>query len=933
MNKQQKANLFTFFRYLGLSGFFSSLVACGGGGGGLGGGSQATDPTVAEKPIAYVKRPVPMNNGNPSTGDVTDPEAFHPGAHLIVKSSASLGAQETDITNDLIGDTGDVRDPAFSDDGTMLAFALHKEDDNVDPLETWDIYIYDLTKPIGPNNPYPLIQDPNTASFGDEIEPQFMPNKRILFSSTRAEKTRGIELDEAQNTAGKSFSPTIEEVNSNKHAFNLFSADLLGQDIRQLTYNMSDDLYPSMIRYIPGLEGRILFTRWEHSPGRNQMSLYTVKPDGTDLQYLYGAHSHDTGTNNSTIQFVQPRETADGNVVIMGMPYTGTYDGGAPILIDVNQYTDNTVPVNAASGLTGPAQTMVSKNNVVTNAGFSPSGRFGSFVPLLDGTNRALVSYSLCYADILDTANNTTQTLPCSDSRVDLSNTTTTSESPPRYGIFIYNMNDDTVLPITPPVADTYYTDVALVQDKPAVPYIPYQVDESTTADQTGILEIRSIYDLDGKFDQSLLQFPATALSNFNTYVSNNCGTDQFACDKLKLQYIANPVNATGDSATQPGLVLRKPQFLRLVKGVYLPDQTAHDFKNSAYGVNRSQLMRQIIGYTPIEPDGSVRVKVPANVPLSFSFVDRNGRRVGTQRHGFWLTVRPGETLSCNGCHDANSNAPHGRTAAQFPSINPGAATTGMNFPGTKPPGTFLINAGDTMADVHSTFGAFRADGSAAIDPMVDILFDDVWTDPAQRTVQSVDTSYSYTYTSLTTTSPANITCSPWKYTCRVTVNYTTNIQPLWSVTRIAADGVTDVTCINCHNTTNQANAGYLDLSTTAVSRNGDWLGGYSQLLQSHDEIDAMGNPVTIPGPPDPITGLPTTITLRTTPTMSAVSAANSAKFFAKFTTPFPGPTQPHCTDNGMGTCVGWLSESELKLLSEWLDIGAQYYNNPFLAP
>ena len=27
------------------------------------------------------------------------------------------------------------------------------------------------------------------------------------------------------------------------------------------------------------------------------------------------------------------------------------------------------------------------------------------------------------------------------------------------------------------------------------------------------------------------------------------------------------------------------------------------------------------------------------------------------------------------------------------------------------------------------------------------------------------------------------------------------------------------------------------------------------------------------------------------------------------------------------------LSEAELRLLSEWLDIGAQYYNNPFDVP
>ena len=27
---------------------------------------------------------------------------------------------------------------------------------------------------------------------------------------------------------------------------------------------------------------------------------------------------------------------------------------------------------------------------------------------------------------------------------------------------------------------------------------------------------------------------------------------------------------------------------------------------------------------------------------------------------------------------------------------------------------------------------------------------------------------------------------------------------------------------------------------------------------------------------------------------------------------------------------VGWLSEPELHLISEWLDLGGQYFNNPF---
>ena len=49
------------------------------------------------------------------------------------------------------------------------------------------------------------------------------------------------------------------------------------------------------------------------------------------------------------------------------------------------------------------------------------------------------------------------------------------------------------------------------------------------------------------------------------------------------------------------------------------------------------------------------------------------------------------------------------------------------------------------------------------------------------------------------------------------------------------------------------------------------------------------------------------------------VGANASGAFFSRF-------------DAG-GTHQGWLSAAELRLLSEWLDIGAQYYNNPFDVP
>ena len=94
--------------------------------------------------------------------------------------------------------------------------------------------------------------------------------------------------------------------------------------------------------------------------------------------------------------------------------------------------------------------------------------------------------------------------------------------------------------------------------------------------------------------------------------------------------------------------------------------------------------MREIIGYAPIEPDGSVKMKVPANIAFGVEVLDANGRRI-SQRHQNWMTLKAGEVIECNGCHTRQSELPHGRPDAEAPSANPGAPSDGSPFPNTEP--------------------------------------------------------------------------------------------------------------------------------------------------------------------------------------------------------------------------------------------------------
>ena len=65
---------------------------------------------------------------------------------------------------------------------------------------------------------------------------------------------------------------------------------------------------------------------------------------------------------------------------------------------------------------------------------------------------------------------------------------------------------------------------------------------------------------------------------------------------------------------------------------------------------------KSILGQSPIQPDGSVFVRVPARKPIYFQLLDAQGRLVQTMRS--WTTLQPGENASCVGCHEHKNSAP-----------------------------------------------------------------------------------------------------------------------------------------------------------------------------------------------------------------------------------------------------------------------------------
>jgi len=156
----------------------------------------------------------------------------------------------------------------------------------------------------------------------------------------------------------------------------------------------------------------------------------------------------------------------------------------------------------------------------------------------------------------------------------------------------------------------------------------------------------------------------------------------------------------------------------------------------------------------------------------------------------------------------------------------------------------------------------------------------------------------------------------------------------------VATDPTPDRTCSLCHNQLDAASAfqvpaGQLDLTSGPSTVDPTVVTSYEELLFAHNEqalnMGALQDLlVPVPGPPDPVTGLPTTVMVPVSlaPPMIAGSAGDSvAKFFSMFDGSDKN-TDPTYTNH-----TGFLTPAELRLITEWLDIGAQYYNDPFVAP
>ncbi|BFM05895.1 hypothetical protein [Halioxenophilus aromaticivorans] len=884
------------------------LINCGGGNGDDGDQSNNSsvgddaDAVIADIPIAYIRRSLPLDEetGTLIANDALNPRQFIAGAQLFIRDRADANAAEINLSARVFGDDAqyDVKDLATNNDGSKLLFAMRApelEDADEDEQPTWNIWQYDLTT----DELNRIISDDITAEDGQDVSPAYLPDGRIVFSSNRQVRSKAILLDD-----GKPQYAALTD-DRQEDGFVLHVMDEFGTNLQQITFNQSHDLQPTVLP-----NGLIVFNRWNRKGGNNRLSLFTTRPDGQDTQELYGYNSQNTGNDDSAAIFFDPRILADGRVLTILRPRESNNWGGDLMAIDYDNYSDIGqdiyLPISEEPGVAAatPGQESIAFADVIVDndpTTIALNGYFSAATELYDDTPRLLVARTDCR--LQDPASG--DILGCVASNLAIEGIT---EADPLYGLWIYNLQNLTLQPLFAPTPGYMYTDVVSFGVRPENTFLAdrqggVELNQDLVNEGAAVLHIRNVYEVAGE-------------------------------SEIDVTALADPALFSADE--------RPARFIKIEKPVSQPSQEVLDFSNAAFGY--TNVMREIMGYAPVEPDGSVKTLIPTDVALTLSLTNAAGQRVsGTT--SVWFSARPGQTIES---HDLNVGLR--RLDETQASTNPGAPMDGYNFPNTEP--LLIARTGETMAETWARINGIRR-------LSVDLIYQDEWTNP---TVRAKDPSFAYQYANLQTPAPVSDVCqSQWRSECRVTINYPDHIQPIWDLNRQELDDVGNVivdnTCTLCHNTQNenggaQVPAGQLELTQSPLDTNNRYrsfldVGAGDVELELNEDgvlvprlellLDGNGNPI-------PVRDGDGNVIYQTDADGNILLDANGNPVPEYQTTSVgnPGPLTPGAAVASPeffdrfaegGSHAGRLSQDELKLIAEWLDLGAQYYNNPFAAP
>ena len=453
-----------------------------------------------------------LNATDSSPLDLFSPYDFNPGAKLVRRSGLDVNGVSSEVLSKYFGtESYDVKDLSVSEDGKTLLFAAHGPSDS---LSDWSWNIYEYSFDTG--RVTRIIADDSLANSGEDTNPAYSADNRIIFSSDRAagNPNHAVDnvIDEDQTACYK--------VGANEKPSLLHSMQSDGDNIVQLTYGSHHDTQPTTLK-----DGRVAFVRWSRSyellrqcqtqsatlnkVGFDQMfssdypsgitapaawgseelcafaietpfgpalasnhyTLLRINSDGSELAQLYNTVTTNA-SDESLLQLSDMVQAESGRLlVLLKHRYNQFLGGNVMELMEPAETQSGVVFANLAM------KPMISAEVTLFPNQPSLAGWYSAVAPYRDGTSRVLVSWSQCTS----VDDGVSSFCSSDDATESLENA---------YGIWMFDPASDSRLPILKARKGVEYTELALSQPHTGVdfPYEPYNPNYTPDLDDSRII-------------------------------------------------------------------------------------------------------------------------------------------------------------------------------------------------------------------------------------------------------------------------------------------------------------------------------------------------------------------------------------------------------------------------------------------------------------
>ncbi len=322
---------------------------------------------------AYVEKSGDQNVAGGS-GRVVDYLRYTPGGGVFVLSPPTPDGALTNLTSRF--QDVDIAGLDLSFDAKDIVFSMrHAKDDG-------HFHIY-TAKVDGSGKIKQL-----TFGMNDDVRPIFVPGDRIAFVTNQSYTPLGTRADEYNHGREVTQIGTISSVSGDA-------------DRRVCAQSLSHSADPFLMS-----TGAIGYSRWEHLGSVNDLKLFRMNPDCTDMLAVAGQHGKDFNS------IVQVRESSPGVFVGIATAREGTIQSGAIMKIDARARSGSAALDEQAASFTSLTPRVPTDREALVPSGV---GRYRTPYMLADG--KLLVAWA--DGDVSD--------------RNELSNTA------PKFGIYLYD--------------------------------------------------------------------------------------------------------------------------------------------------------------------------------------------------------------------------------------------------------------------------------------------------------------------------------------------------------------------------------------------------------------------------------------------------------------------------------------------------------------